>query len=255
MTTSEHDVEGIPVLAAVPPGHARGIAVWLSHLGGSAAKTSPELERLADAGWFAVSYDPPGHGRRSTGDPWQFAATVLGSFRRLMWPLLGRTTLEGLRVVDWAQQRAGIDGPVVAGGVSMGGDVSVALAGIDPRVHRVCALAATPDWTRPHMRPLDDPGHQLSQGHADTYAQWFRNAVDPTANLDRYRRRDLAIAFHNGSADHHVPADDAMAFRDALACIAPDAAERITVTVHDGAGHLDVDERFLDPGLTFLTHG
>ena len=54
---------------------------------------------------------------------------------------------------------------------------------------------------------------------------------------------------------HRVPAEDAMAFRDAVVPVAPDAAERITVTVHDGANHLDVDERFLDPGLTFLTQG
>ncbi|KXP00657.1 hypothetical protein AXK61_14615 [Tsukamurella pseudospumae] len=172
-----------------------------------------------------------------------------------MWPLLGSTTLEALRVVDWALQRSGADGPVVAGGVSMGGDVAVALAGIDPRVRRVCALASTPDWTRPHMRLLDDPTRLLDQGHADSYAQWFCDALNPRANLDRYLRRDLAIAFHNGSADRHVPADDAMAFRAALAAREPDSAERITVTVHDGAGHLDVDERFYEPALTFLCAG
>jgi hypothetical protein len=33
----------------------------------------------------------------------------------------------------------------------MGGDVSIALAGIDERVSRVAAMIATPDWTRPRM--------------------------------------------------------------------------------------------------------
>jgi enterochelin esterase-like enzyme len=77
---------------------------------------------------------------------------VLASFRRRMWPLLGRSTLECLRVLDWIDETFAVAGPRVAGGVSMGGDIAVALAGVDRRIGRVAALVATPDWTRPGMR-------------------------------------------------------------------------------------------------------
>lgn len=109
-----------------------------------------------------------------------------------MWPLLGRTTLECLRVVDWAQERWNTDGPVVAGGLSMGGDVSVALAGIDERVSRVGALVATPDWARPYMHALDAPERLVDQGTADTYARWFYQALDPMTH-DRTVTCDRAL--------------------------------------------------------------
>ena len=45
-----------------------------------------------------------------------------------MWPLLGRTTLEVLRLLDWAREEVGASEGVVAGGVSMDGNIVVALA-------------------------------------------------------------------------------------------------------------------------------
>lgn len=55
------------------------------------------------------------------------------------------------RVLDWTADRFEVGGPHVAGGVSMGGDVALVLAGTDDRIALVSALVATPDWTRPGM--------------------------------------------------------------------------------------------------------
>lgn len=247
------DVDGIPVRWREPAGRPGGVALWLSHLGGSAQRCEPMLQRLATAGFAAVSFDPPGHGQRGTGDPWEFAGRVLAAFRRRMWPLLGRTTLECLRVLDWAQDRWNPPGTVVAGGVSMGGDVAVALAGIDDRVKRVSALAATPDWTRPHMHTLEDPKRLAEQGKADAYVRWFYNALDPMTHLDRYARR-IAITFQSGARDRHVPAADALAFRHALTARFPDADSMINVTIHPDAGHLDIDDRFYDNAIAWLAN-
>jgi len=171
-----------------------------------------------------------------------------------MWPLLGQTTLESLRVLDWADDRFAVDGPHVAGGVSMGGDVAVALAGIDPRIRRVAAVLATPDWTRPSMRTLDKPSVLLDQGQADAYAQWFFDTLNPMTHLEAYDR-DLAITFQCGGADQHVPPDDAVRFRAALLERNPNPAARVQVQVHQGVSHLDGgrDERLFAQALDWIT--
>jgi dienelactone hydrolase len=244
------DVDGLPVLLVAPaPGvPARPLALWLTHLGGSKEQTLPMLQALAAAGHPAVSFDPPDHGERgSGGDPWEMAGRVLASFRRLMWPLLARTTLESLRVLDWASAELGRDGEVVAGGVSMGGDVSVALAGIDPSVTRVAAAVATPDWSRPGMTEPSDPARVLDQGTADRYASWLREQLDPMLNLERYARGQ-AIAFHCAEDDTHVPSDGAERFRAAL-------GDQVAVTQHPGLDHLAGarDPELLDACRRWLT--
>ena len=127
---------------------------------------------------------------------------------------------------------------VVAGGVSMGGDDAVALAGIDRRVTRVAAMVATPDWTRPGMRDLFDPARVLPQGQADAYAQWFYDQLDPLSHLHAYAHGP-AITFECGADDTHVPPDGALRFQAALRELYPAEAERVRVTLHPGLGHLD----------------
>ena len=86
------------VTADVP----HGVALWLTPLGGSAEQTALMLMRLAERGPLAVSFDPPGHGRRGAGgEPWELAREELAAFRRRMWSLAVRTVLESLCVLDW----------------------------------------------------------------------------------------------------------------------------------------------------------
>lgn len=240
VTRVDQDVDGIPVVLVRPEADGgRGVVLWMSHLGGSAERTLPMLERFAAAGHPAVSFDAPLHGRRGSGDPWAFAAGVLAAFRRRMWPILGQTTLEAMRVLTWAQELTGRPGGALAGGVSMGGDVAVALAGIDARVRRVATIGSTPNWSRPGMRELDDPSRIVDQGTPDPYAQWFADHLDPGRHLERYLGRP-AIAFELGADDHHVPAENARTFVAELRHTEPGASARLRVQIHPGLDHLGV---------------
>lgn len=240
MERVEQVVDGIPVLLVRPDGELGGdVVLWMSHLGGSAEQTIPMLERFAAAGHLAVSFDAVGHGSRGAGDPWAFATDVLAAFRRRMWPILGQTTLEAMRVLTWAQEQAGRPGDVLAGGVSMGGDVAVALAGVDDRVRRVAAVGSTPNWSRPDMRELGDPAALIAQGEADRYSQWFADHLDPSRHFERYRG-GAAITFELGEADHHVPSENARAFASELQQNDLAARARVRVQTYPGLDHLAV---------------
>ena len=115
-----------------------------------------------------------------------------------------------------------------AAGVSTGGDVAVALAGVDLRIDRVAALVATPDRARPGMQTLAEDPVRLDQGEADRYAQWYFDALNPVTHREAYER-DVAIAFLCEAADLHVPAEAVARFRTALCDRDPRTADRVRV--------------------------
>jgi uncharacterized protein len=231
-------VDHIPVVCVEPPrGEAQApLAIWLPALGTNKEWVVPFLAELAEAGFVAVSLDPWQHGERATESPEELRERVYADFRRHMWPILGQTTLDALRVIDWAIDELHAGPTVVAGGVSMGGDDAVALAGIDHRVSRVAAVVASPDWTRPNMHYPADPSVLIAQGSADAYAEWLYESLDPATHLHRYAHGP-AMAFESGQEDSHVPAEDALRFQAALRAAHPDAGARVRVTVHAGVAH------------------
>jgi uncharacterized protein len=217
-------VDHIPVVSV---GHEGGpLALWIPPLGMTKDDMRPVLEALAGAGFRAVSLDPWQHGARGSESADDIRARVFADFRRHMWPIIGQTTLDCLRVIDHFG-----GGPVVAGGTSMGGDAAAALAGVDRRVTRVAAIVATPDWTRPGMRDIRDPSRVLPQGDADSYAQWFFDRLDPMTHVDNYAHGP-AILFECGADDVHVPPDGAQRFAAAL-------GKDVRVNVRAGLGHID----------------
>lgn len=234
-------VDHLPVISVGREGAP--LALWLPPLGMTKDDMSPVLESLARAGFRAVSLDPWQHGERGSESADEIRARVFSDFRRHMWPILGQTTLDCLRVIDHFG-----GGPVVAGGISMGGDAAVALAGTDRRVTRVAAIVATPDWTRPGMRDIRDPSRVLPQGDADSYAQWFFDRLDPLTHVDNYAHGP-AILFECGAGDTHVPPDGAQRFAAAL-------GEGVRANVRPGLGHIEggSSEELIDSSIAWLRH-
>lgn len=180
-TRKAHRVGEVPVLAHVPDTgvQMRGLVVWLPFLGGAKEMFEPVLERAAARGFVGIGIDPRRHGERADPPEGGLREEAMADFRAVMWPILGGTTRDAVRVLDWAQDRYGRAGPVLAGGVSMGGDIAVALAGVDSRVRRVAAIAATPDWTRPGMTLPGRPETVIDQGEPSQTGQQWYDQLDP----------------------------------------------------------------------------
>ena len=240
LASSSAWVGHIPVVWVEPAARRPGarLVIWLSYLSGSKEAMLPYLQDLAAAGFVALSFDAWQHGARGTEAPQDLAARVFKNFRHEMWPILGQTTLDTLRVIDWAVRTLGAPPQVYMGGVSMGGDISVAAAGLDQRIQRVAAVVATPDWLRPGMQDLSQPGTLIDPGAPDAYAQYFYHQLNPLTHLSAYQHGP-AISFECGANDTHVPPDGALRFQAALRQATPAAAERMRVNLIPDAGHLD----------------
>ena len=258
MTTTEHTstVDGIPLLevTGAPGGAPRRVALWLPFLGGTTATCLPVLVRLAAAGFHAVSLDPWQQGVRTTEAPEDVRDRALGAFRREMWPILGQTTLDAVHVLDRLTDRPDVaaDG-IVAGGFSLGGDVAVALAGVDHRVVRVATLGSTPDWRRPGMRALDGFGALVEQGEPATQGAWWCAQLDPVTHLHQYDHGP-SLLFEAGGADDHVPVENARRFARELAAVGSPAVVQVHVT--EGLGHPEAvrNPDAVDRCVAWLTH-
>jgi len=258
-------IDGIPVIRIEPDAPATGVALWLPPFGSCAEDMRPFLTRLADAGSAALSIDPLRHGRRApesgsggagrgeetgNGDTDDLFTRTFAAFRAEMWQILGRTTLDAMRALDWVLEGRE-DLPVAAGGLSMGGDMAVALAGIDTRVRRVAAVASTPDWTRPGMHGLDGDHGVIDQGEPTASSAWLEQHLGPMGHVSAFDR-DLDILFIQGAEDTHVPPEASQRFRDLLA---PSRAH-VEVELTPDLGHeVCLDPRAQDRALLHLVDG
>jgi uncharacterized protein len=122
------------------------------------------------------------------------------------------------------------------GGISMGGDMSIATAGIDRRIHCVATMLATPDWLRPGMKDFANPEIEFAQGEPDAYARFFYDRFNPMTNLESYAHLP-EMPFECGAQDTLVPPDGALRFQEALKSIYGSKANRLKVNLHANARH------------------
>jgi dienelactone hydrolase len=232
-------VDHIPVIWVEPQIYVpdRRLVIFLHPFSGSKETMVPILRELAREGYVALSFDAWQHGERGKESRQEIFERVFGNFRRHMWPILGQTTLDTLRVIDWAISSLDVQPHIYLGGLSMGGDIAVSAAGLDNRIQRVGAVFSTPDWLRPGMEDVFNPGTLLPSGESDSLAQYYYDQLNPITHLASYEQMP-EIHFLCGENDTHVPLDGAFRFQSAMKETYPSAADKISVSVIPNLNHL-----------------
>lgn len=219
----------IPIKVIAPKDtKGRTLIIWLPGFSGSKDGSDRQLQELAARGYVALSFDPYQHGARRIEEQPELVKRVRGNIRRYFWPILARTAEEVPVVIDWAIKELGVRKEVGIGGVSMGGDISVAAAGVDKRIKAVSACVATPDWMR--------PGSFEPPGEPDAAAQADYDRRNPLTHLKAYKHQP-AIAFQSGADDRQVPAEAGQRFVAALQETYRKHPERLVVNLQPMTPH------------------
>lgn len=243
LQTLRASVEGIPILVIAPKEtKARPLVIWLTGFSGQKESVEAHLREFAKQGFLALSFDPHQHGERRIESREELVKRVRGNIRRHFWPILARTAEETPKVIDWAIKTLGVRPEVGMGGISMGGDIAVAAAGVDRRISVVSACIATPDWLR--------PGSFEPPGEPDTAAQADYDRRNPLTHLQLYAHRP-AIAFQSGAADKQVPPDGGTRFVTALKPLYAEVAERLVVNLEPDVPHR-FTPRMLDDSIQWF---
>jgi dienelactone hydrolase len=230
-------VEGIPVIWEEPAqANQRKLIIWLPGLTGSKEGMHVYLRELAAAGYVAISFDPVDHGARSRISEQAIVDSTDGSFRipetghmyRHFWSLVTETAEEVPTIIDWAVAELGVAPAVGMGGISMGGNITMAAAALDRRIGVVVAAIAEADWLRPGSTiPLSAPNASV-QACFDRY--------NPLTNLARYQHCP-ALFFLCGAEDTMIPPGGAQRFVRAITPTYAACPEKLRIVLEDGVGH------------------
>lgn len=222
-------VDDIPILVVTPEEtKGRTLIIWLTGFSGSKESVEAHLKEFAKRGFVGLSFDPYQHGERRIEPNQELSTRVRGNIRRYFWPILAKTAEETPKVIDWAIKTLKVRKEVGMGGISMGGDISVAAASVDKRIKAVSACVATPDWMR--------PGSFEPPGEPDAAAQADYDRRNPLTHTDAYAHRP-AIAFQSGADDKQVPPDGGTRFVAALKPLYGKQVDRLAVNLQPNTPH------------------
>ncbi len=249
-------VDNVPVAFCRPNENEsnNSIAIWLPYLGGDKETGVKELQKLASHGYFALSIDPWMHGERKGNGNNEIRTLVFRDFKAYMWQILGITTMDVYRVIDWAIQSYKLGDNVVAGGLSMGGDIAIALAGIDKRVRRVSAIASSPDWNRSGMTDVMDSKKIIEQGNSTAFGKWLYDKLNPSTNIQNFSNLPF-IHVELGALDTHINPIWTNNFKNKLCESYPNAEHKIEIVINEDCNHLSLIQRksIIDKAIDFMS--
>ena len=249
------EIDEIPISFCIPDKVLSNdsLALWIPYLGGDRETSIKELKFLASKGYLAVSLDPFMHGKRNIDKRPGIRTRVFNEFRAYMWNILGITTLDCMRIIDWATKKFNLNDTVVAGGLSMGGDIAISLAGANERIKKISTVASSPDWLRPGMTDVMDSTKIIEQGNSTAYGAWLYSKLNPITNLNNYCQGQEML-FILGEKDTHINPSYAKEFQELLIQKENLMKEKIKIKIVEGANHISLLQRktILREALEFL---
>ena len=249
------EIDEIPIAFCMPAKELmnRSLALWIPYLGGDRETCVKELKYLASKGFLSVSLDPYLHGKRNSVKRPGIRTRVFNEFRAYMWNILGITILDCMRIMDWAIKEFNLKNTAVAGGLSMGGDIAVSLAGADKRIRKISTVASSPDWLRSGMTDVMDSSKVIDQGSSTVYGAWLYSKLNPISNLNNYSRGQEML-FILGENDTHINPSYAKRFQELLIQKENGMSEKITINIVEGANHISLLQKktILREALEFL---
>lgn len=232
-------LDGIPV-CFVKPEKILGIALWIPYLGGTCETCSNDLHAIATHNFLAISLDPWMHGERGRNRKNSIRTEALKHFRTLMWQVLGLTVLDCYKIVDWASGEFGVAENIVAGGLSMGGDIAISLAGIDKRIKKVAGVASSPDWYRNGMTDVMDSTKIIDQGDPSDFSQWLCDKLNPMINTENYKH-NVTMQLEYGRKDSHIKAKWGFDFKSKID--ATEGNQKIMILNSEESTHISLIQK------------
>ncbi len=198
-------------------GQAKGTVLVLHGIFVRSVWMMPQAKMLSDAGYRAVLVDLRGHGR-SSGARMTFGVQEAKD--------LGQ-------VIDELQRRQLVDGNIGVCGVSYGGATSIHLAGHDPRIKAVVAVApfSTVRDEIPHFGRVMVPGagwivpETLFQDAVDEAGRLAEFDPDQDTTVEAIRRTEARVLLVHGTGDLVVPHKHSVRLHEA----APEKSELVSV--------------------------
>lgn len=248
-------LDNIPIAFCRPDKYKsnNSIAVWLPYLGGSKESVKRELQMLSSYGYFAISIDLYLNGERVKNLKEDIRTLVFENFRAYMWEMLGITAMDIYRTIDWAIKTFKLNDYVVIGGLSMGGDIALAVAGMDVRIKKVSAIGASPNWDRHGMTDVMDSKKIIEQGQPTNFGKWLYNKLNPVSNLELFCR-PMQIHLEFGELDTHIHSEWTVDFKNKLIEKYPEEKCNIELIINNGLDHLSLlqSESVIEKAIFFL---
>lgn len=271
-------VDLIPVYYITPEGYQDGddmkICIFLSGLSGNKESlVSTYAKYILENGYTAVFFDHYLHGERAniynpttsltataeevTALRSMILSTCFKNMYRFGWEILGNTSLNTLRVLDYFYDNFPVVESVM-GGHSMGGDTSLVVAGLDDRINRILCVVTAPDWLRPGMHDLNgwgNPELPSDPGEPDAMSVWYFDNFSPSMNLTRYDDGDIDVMFACGELDSHINPNWVYTFRENVYRLNPEAGSKLGIWTNMGAAHASPADEDLHKLFAWLLSG
>lgn len=269
-------VDLIPVYYITPEGYQDGddmkICLFLSGLSGNKeALVNTYAKYIVENGYTAVFFDHYMHGERynlqnpttlltaSEAEVAEMKNAILNTCFKNMyrygWEILGNSSLDTLRVLDYFYDHFPVVESVM-GGHSMGGDTSLVVAGLDDRINRILCVVTAPDWIRPGMHNLLENVELPSDpGQPDAKSKWYFDSFSPSVNLTRYDDGNLDVMFVCGELDTHINPTWVYTFRENVYRLNPEAGKKMGIWTNMGKAHKSPSDEDLTRLFSWLLNG